>query len=240
MNKSLSIFVIASLLSVYQPAAALTNQQVFLWTKFLSLIPTGMIYYYQCPGANVEWPFTLDLHKDCGIVKPNYGKPLGWAVVTFIVTNKFFNWILSGYTPRGRYEWAQERLADLKREYLFTQEISQDNIAQVLQESGCEAHELSLVAAFLILRSFDQQLTYMINQLNRALHDEGHSDLSKKIEDLEIDIIGYLKNIRANETIVKAQPQWMKQWEVYDHRLLEQEKMIQQAQPKEHIVSFAN
>jgi hypothetical protein len=39
----------------------------------------------------------------------------------------------------------------------------------------------------------------------------------------------HLLAIRTSEAIVKAQPQWLEQWKIYEHSKLEREKIAQQA-----------
>lgn len=233
MKKIFSTFTIAGLLLASQPAAALTKKQVFAWTEIIALLSSAGVYLCAAP----EYESPIKKGSLCGI-KKSFRMPVGVAAGTFAGTNMFFGWLLSKWTPRSRYEWAQREVASFQEKYLFETEITHANIAEALRQSGCEANELPLVMAFLELQYFDQRLSYIADQLNRGMQDEGYSHLSKKMEEIRQSILvrgGHLDRIRASESVIKNQTQWLEQWKIHQDRVLKQQQMAQQAM-QTHVV----
>lgn len=239
MSKLISTLAVAGLLLACQPAQALTKKQVFAWTKSLATISGAVAYMMACPGEffprykgeakNIQFPFTRQSSLGGGTTsfhfRSGFGTPLVVGAATWVGVHTFFSWILSKYTPDARYEWASNELKDFERKYLFNQRITNENIAQVLQEAGCEASELPLVSAFLELQYCDNRLTYMADQLSFGMKDEGYTSLSKRMNDLRVTIIEHLKHVRASEATIKGQVQWLEQWKIHQQRVLEREKM---------------
>lgn len=187
-----------------QSVVALTEEQVLLLTNGCAVATAGAAYLVAKPRT--EWSISV-------------------VGVTFLGANRLFNWFFNRYTPIKRYTWAQSELTLLADEYLFSQEITQDNLSQILRDSGCEASEIALVTAFLKIQSFDKQLTYIIDELTSGIADTQDSSLSAQMHDVRDIAQNHLKRIRINETIIKAQPQWADQWHVYEQRTIEREKM---------------
>ncbi len=209
-----------------QPAVALTNKELFWLTKTLAVVPAAMVYRVGAPHG-FESPLAFDDTSMLGVkFKEGFWFPILGSGITYAGANKFLNWVFGRFTPRERYEWAQKRLHELEADYLFNEEIRGDSIAQVLQDSGCEASELPLVAAFLKLQNFDKQLNFMIHELARALEDDESAELNNRIETLKKSIAIYLKKVRSNEAAIKQQPQWLEQWKIYEQRVIEREKMV--------------
>jgi hypothetical protein len=241
MANVIKIVVVSSLL-VAPSLHALTKKQVVAWTETLAAVSAACAYITMAPGENLK-----DSKKwDCPIdsvdnrlpfvsLKSGYRKPVIASGVTFAAVNCLFGWMLSKYTPANRYIWVKRYLNELQQDYLFHQTITEDSLKVVLQESGCEAHELPLVDAFLKLQKLDKTLNSLIQNLHQALNDTTHKDLRKKIHSLQEYIMYDLKRVRANEAYIKQQPQWLKQWEIHQQREIEREKMIRQSM-QTHVI----
>jgi hypothetical protein len=234
----------AAALVANQSAVALTTGEVIAATEAIAAATAAAAFVIASPGSccvdkEIAWPFNYNKNKECWdgkcTIKSGFGKPVCASALTFGLTNLLFGWILSKYTPTKRYKWATKKLAEIQRKYLFNQEITQENIGQILKESGCEAQGLPLVCVFLELQNFDNQLNYMIDQLNRGIEDEGYSFLSKKMIELRDLLSHYLIPIRSSEAIIKAQPQWIEQWKIHEHKMIEREKMAHQAM-QTHVI----
>jgi hypothetical protein len=228
--KKMTLLSLGLLLSSFQPAVALTEMQVIAWTESIAAGSAAVAYLlanpFSCP-AKLECPLVIANSRPQ--IKEGFGRPVCVGATTFAAANLLFGWILSKYTPHKRYEWAQKRLAHLEAKYLFNNLVTQENINQLLIDSGAQADALPLVNMFLDLNDSDRSLEYMIDQLNRGIEDEGYSNLSKKMSALCDTLRKHLLAIRTSEAIVKAQPQWLEQWKIYEHSKLEREKIAQQA-----------
>lgn len=229
MKKS-KILIVISFFFAIQHIIALTDEQVRTLTNGLAITATA-ITYTCTPPHNGLMPI------DTSGIKEGYGFPLVMSGVTFITSRALFNWILSRYTPERRYSWATDELMMLETQYLFDKEITQDNLSLMLQESGCEASEIALVTAFLIIQKFDKQLTYLFDELTLGIQDTKDDTLRDQMHDLAQEVQTHLKRVRANESIIKAQPQWAAQWNVYEQRIIEREKL---SHMQTHVVLHVN
>ncbi len=226
MKKLSLLFGITFLLSSVS-VEALTKKEVLAWTEFASVASGAIGYVILARDKFFDAPFTFPNSSAWWQkvkIKNGYRTPLGAGLTTFAATNALLGWILSKYTPHARYEWALQQLTNFEKKYLFNQRITQDTIGHILQESGCEAHELSLVSAFLETQYFDNKLIYMADQLDRAINDEGYSQLSKNMSQLLVRVNTHLKRLRANEATIKNQEKWLDQWKIYQKQVLERER----------------
>jgi len=196
----------------------------FAWEPTATIITIPGKSKFECPCSS-EAPY----------VKRGHRLPLCAGLAAFAGANLLFGWILSKYTPTARYEWARELLADFDHRYLFNQIITNENLSHILQKSGCQANELPLVSLFLELQYFDRRLVYVTSELARSIKDDGYSSLSKKMNEIIAKANEHLERIRANEAVVQSQSQWLEQWKIHQHRVLEREKMAHQAM-QTHVV----
>ncbi len=152
--------------------------------------------------------------------------------VVFAGASSFFAWIFSHWTAKSRFRWVQKQFDKLESSSLYTTEMHDANIAYLLQDSGCEYKDLSLIEAFECLRSYDRTLRNMEEQLIKAIEDAGrHTELGGKLRKLLKRAAQDLSRVRANETFIKNHDKtaWTEQWKVHQKRKRERERFRQQS-----------
>ncbi len=243
MNKSLLVILSLGLFLGSQEAQALTKKQVAartitfaafcavpayvwpFWQKQIS--PVLPFNLKKCEGTGDEGNDNAAFFTSKRLsVKEDAKCPLISAGVAAGVGGWLSLWFCKQFTPKARYKWATNELAKLNPQLLFMNEVGEDTIAWMLRKSGCQSHELPLVKMFLELQKYDKKLTYMIDELRRAIEDAGVSSrLALRLTSLIVQIIDHQERIRKSEACVQAQDKWLDQWRLHQERELYRERI---------------
>lgn len=221
-----------------QSVSALTGWQVARRAVGLGLLSGVGAYWYWLPGSGNPFPLKRKGDASDGLSLSSYewnsgAKDsckafLGCGIGTTVISG----WILSYWTATSRYKWARSHITNLEKQGLYNAVMTSESINRILQNTGCEYTELPFVEAFLRLRSYDETLRSVEDQLIQALEDAGrYSHLGEKIEKLLKQVRNDLRRVRENETFVKNHDKkaWYEQWKVYERRELERERFRREA-----------
>ena len=211
MHKHKSLGLALLILFSFQSAQALTEQAAWAAGTAVSAAATLATNF-----------ISSDIYKKTAI----------FALSELIMVKLFLS-----YTPQNRYNWAVKNLDLARLDPLFMAIMKQESLPLLLQEAGCESFELPLVNAFLRLQQYDKQLSYMQEELKKALSDlDFSSELIPQISHLMNTIKPHLARIRISEAFIKNQPHWLDQWRLYQERLLQKERLDHYDRLQTHIV----